>query len=287
MESGAGNWIVVDSDTTNTWTLNTEAAYSPTHAWSDSPGGNYSNNTDSSLALSHDIDLSSYSGPVTFYFNITGFIESSFDYLYVDISADSGATWTTYGYLYGDWTGGWYYLTGDISSAFKTAHFRLRFRLVTDSSITYDGLYIDDVGIYSCQQSDNYAFMAGTSMATPHVTGAVGVLAAYYPGDDVQTRKSRILCGVDQKPAFAGKMVTGGRLNLYNSFTCNDPPVILSIAPTCVAYSEISSTTVNIYGSNFENGASVTVGGIPAAQTSVLSADHIQIKLPALSNGTC
>jgi hypothetical protein len=123
-------------------------------------------------------------------------------------------------------------------------------------------------------------------MATPQVTGAVAVIAAKFPGDDVQTRKNRILGGVDQKPAFAGKMVTGGRLNLYNSLTSNDSPVIISISPTCVAFSEISSTTVNIYGSNFENGASVTVGGIPAAQTSVLSADHIQIKLPSLSNGT-
>ena len=224
MESGPANWTT--GGTNNTWALSAVAYYSPIRAWSDSPGGNYTINTDSRLELSRDVDLSTYSGNATFYFYGAFFLEEDYDFLFVDISADSGASWVPYGYLTGN-MGGWYFLSGDVPNEFMTAHFRLRFRLSTDYLINYDGVYIDDVGISTCQQSNNYTYLQGTSMATPLVTGACALVAAKFPDDSAGDRKNRILNAVDQKPSLTGKVLTGGRLNLYNALfidVCPDDP---------------------------------------------------------------
>jgi subtilisin family serine protease len=59
-----------------------------------------------------------------------------------------------------------------------------------------------------------FQFLNGTSMATPHVAAAVALAAICYPNENGSLRKVRVLTAVDQKPAFAGKTSTGGRLNL-------------------------------------------------------------------------
>lgn len=156
-----------------------------------------------------------------FYFYGKFFLEENYDYLFVDITADSGASWIPYGYLTGN-IGGWHYISAEVPNEFKTSHFRLRFRLETDYMITYDGVYIDDVGIIACRQSNIYAYLAGTSMAAPHVTGACALIAAQYPDESASERKGRILNAVDPKPEFTGKVLTGGRLNLCNAFPATD-----------------------------------------------------------------
>lgn len=70
--------------------------------------------------------------------------------------------------------------------------------------------------------------LTGTSMATPHVAGAVGFLhaamshgfASFYrdnPGEGALALKQLILDGTDPLPTLNGVTVSGGRLNLFNS----------------------------------------------------------------------
>jgi len=59
-----------------------------------------------------------------------------------------------------------------------------------------------------------YASYSGTSMATPHVTGAAALYAATHPGASAVTIKNAILSSVVKTPALSGKCVTGGRLNV-------------------------------------------------------------------------
>jgi subtilisin family serine protease len=62
-----------------------------------------------------------------------------------------------------------------------------------------------------------YQFLDGTSMATPHVVGAVAFSAMNFPGETVAQRIQRVLGGVDPVPGLSGKVRTGGRLNLLRT----------------------------------------------------------------------
>jgi len=59
-----------------------------------------------------------------------------------------------------------------------------------------------------------YEFLQGTSMASPHVAGAVAFAAMNHPNETMAVRRQRILSGVDAKPALKNKVISGGRLNL-------------------------------------------------------------------------
>lgn len=59
-----------------------------------------------------------------------------------------------------------------------------------------------------------YASYSGTSMATPHVSGAAALYASTHPGASAASIKSAILSSTVATPSLSGKCVTGGRLNV-------------------------------------------------------------------------
>ena len=246
MESGSGNWET--GGTNNSWAITEEKAYSSTHAWSDSPYGNYLDYTDSWLAINHEIDLSGYTGVnVGLGFMAWLDLESKYDCLYVEISGDNGTSWAPLGYLTGH--DNWDVYGWPIPEDYKTAHFRFRFRLVTDDSVTYDGVYIDNVGIGVIVGSTNYEYWIGTSMATPHVSGAVALMAAQYSTEDIYHRINRILSGVDKISSLNKKVSTEGRLNINNSINLTKfNPFIKSVSPTTGI---IPNTEITIEGIEF------------------------------------
>jgi subtilisin family serine protease len=60
----------------------------------------------------------------------------------------------------------------------------------------------------------SYALLSGTSMATPHVSGAAALLWAHAPHLTVPQVKAILIDNVDVLPEWEGLTVTGGRLNL-------------------------------------------------------------------------
>lgn len=59
-----------------------------------------------------------------------------------------------------------------------------------------------------------YASYNGTSMATPHVTGAAALYASNNPGATAAQIKAEILGSATPTASLTGKVVTGGRLNV-------------------------------------------------------------------------
>ena len=59
-----------------------------------------------------------------------------------------------------------------------------------------------------------YASYNGTSMATPHVTGAAAMYAARHPGATAAQIKAAILNNATPTPSVQGKVATNGRLNV-------------------------------------------------------------------------
>ena len=70
------------------------------------------------------------------------------------------------------------------------------------------------VAILSTTPDDNYGTMQGTSMATPHVVGAAALLLSANPVLSHLDVKAALLNSVDKIPGLAGKVATGGRLNV-------------------------------------------------------------------------
>ena len=68
--------------------------------------------------------------------------------------------------------------------------------------------------ILSTVPGGKYAVYSGTSMATPHVTGAVGLLLAQDPTMSNDEIKERIMSGGDKLPQLDGKVASGARLNV-------------------------------------------------------------------------
>ena len=68
--------------------------------------------------------------------------------------------------------------------------------------------------IYSTY-GDGYAYSSGTSMAAPHVSGALALMVSHNPALTVPALKSVLLASADRLPQWTGVTVTGARLNVF------------------------------------------------------------------------
>src|SRR4051794_6946901 len=64
-----------------------------------------------------------------------------------------------------------------------------------------------------------YAYLQGTSMASPNTAGVAALVLSARPGASALDIKSAIMAAAEPKPDLAGKAVTGGRVNADRAVT--------------------------------------------------------------------
>ena len=144
MESGTANWVADPP-----WALITTDAHSPTHSWTDSPASDYANDADVSLT-SIPFSLAGFTNPILRFWNHYA-LEEGWDYGCVEVSTDDGVSWTEAA-CYTGWLTDWTHEQVSLRDYGGQASVRIRFHLVSDSIVTDDGWYVDDVEVRETQE---------------------------------------------------------------------------------------------------------------------------------------
>jgi len=99
-----------------------------------------------------------------------------------------------------------------------------------------------------------YQYLDGTSMATPHVAGAVAFAAMNYPVETVAQRIQRVLGSVDAVAGLQSKVRTGGRLDLSRIIGVVDTaPPSVSITNPVTGTTYTTAQTVTLRASAADN----------------------------------
>jgi len=107
----------------------------------------------------------------------------------------------------------------------QIANFSSRGPSGCDSSTIKPELTAPGVGIRSCDRNGGYRTMSGTSMATPHVAGAVALLRQFNPQASVNQVKAALLYGADDLGSPGDDNDYGyGKLNILRSLYNMPPP---------------------------------------------------------------
>ena len=156
-ENGTTNWTL-----TGLWGTTT-ASFLGAYALTESPVGNYPDQTTMYATMDTSIDLSTVQDAIV-EFTATYSIEFGFDYNYFDVSGDGGQTWINIESYSGDST--WWRYSYSLGGFVGNADVRCRFRFVTDAMLNFDGMRIDEFQITSYADDNTAPLIVHSSL--PH-----------------------------------------------------------------------------------------------------------------------
>lgn len=217
---------IIGWETDGTWGLTTLRYDSPPYSLTDSPVGDYSNETES-WAMTPEINISSCRG-ILLNFDLRGTSQSNKDFLYIQTSTDA-SNWTyqdtligstVYSGISGDFSDRWHSAYVDLGAYDGESAVFIRFYFVTDPAGTADGWYIDDLRVTASSNSysgTEYRYVSGTSPSAPHVAGLAGLVLSQNAGLTKTEVKSIIMDSVDDNDSLRDRTVAGGRINALNA----------------------------------------------------------------------
>jgi len=120
-------------------------------------------------------------------------------------------------------------------------------RISSNYGVTNVDLGAPGGGIFSTVPTDSYGSLNGTSMAAPHVTGAVALYASANPGaSPAQTRNDLLTAGVRPLASLAGLTVTGGTLDVGTLLALEPIGLAAPAAPANLQATAAGSTRVDL-----------------------------------------
>lgn len=256
------------------WAPTSSFVRSAPNALTDSPGAAYPNNQ-SSEVLSPMISLPA--GPrCTWQSWIAMDTEYDFDFLQAFVAV--GGVETTLLSLSGP-VDSYDAASLDITS-FAGQNVQLGYRFISDTSVTGAGAFIDDVTVRcgSGGTTPRFAFLDGTSMATPHVAGVLALMRSVCPACSVADLKSALLNTVDPVPGLSGATVTGGRVNAaaaVASAGSTPPSGITAVVPSSVPPGSVAN--LQVQGAGFTGAVSIAIPGVEILGASLVSDQLISV----------
>ncbi len=278
MESGGKEeWGVVSGN----WEITDENPHSGNYSWSDSPGGNYPNKYNAELDLSLDLSGVDSNSIICASFWADISTEEGFDHFY--LSASNGTIEKQLLKFSGS-TEGYKYYRFVLGGEFKSPDFKLKFKLDSDSSITYDGVYIDDVSVGKViDESPQFEKYSGTSMSAPFVSGAIALSAVLYPEESVEDRIARVLGSVDKVDSLKPYVASEGRLNIDKALSTTPGPFVNTDNFT-LTYLDDGNAILTLRGKGFNQKVeAVMKGGEREEEIPVetVSESEIKVTFPA------
>lgn len=82
---------------------------------------------------------------------------------------------------------------------------------------------------------DSYAYMSGTSMAAPHVSGIIALLKSYNNSLTTQELINKLYSTAKPYNSLNGKVKTGGMANAKAALLASAPPIVDTISPLLVS----------------------------------------------------
>jgi len=210
--------------TGGTWGTTTGSSHSPSHSYTDSPSGSYGNSVNYWMRTS-TIDLSS-AQQATLHYWTKWDIEAGWDYGLVEISTNNGITWnnlvgqymtaasgqgvqTTGLFGYDGSQPNWVQESFDLA-AYAGQQVQIRFRLASDSWVTGDGWYLDDIQLEILDANANIPpyISSVSTLGTQSYTGtSYPVSAVIY--DDHGLDHTSLFYSVDAGSSFAEIPMSG------------------------------------------------------------------------------
>lgn len=137
-ESGYGLW-------SGDWHLTTESASGGSTSFTDSPVGDYPDDSVLTHTLRGPLDLTGAEGGALVFWHRYD-TESGYDYCHVEVTDGRGWTRVT---SYSGSQPEWEEVTIDITDYVGTESFQVRFVLESDGTVTADGWHVDDVHVFA------------------------------------------------------------------------------------------------------------------------------------------
>jgi subtilisin family serine protease len=100
--------------------------------------------------------------------------------------------------------------------------------------------------ILSTTPGGNYAWYGGTSMAAPHVAAIAALAWSHAPSASHQAVRTAILDGADAKSSLSGKVLTGGRVNAFNTLHRMPATPTIPAAPSALLATAVSRSQIDL-----------------------------------------